>query len=59
MPNDDQVKGRIRTAKGKVKETAGKLFGNKSLERKGKVEQLGGKVQSGYGDLKTDLTKKR
>jgi uncharacterized protein YjbJ (UPF0337 family) len=55
--NKDQVKGRIRRAKGKVKETAGKLVGNKRLARKGKLEHATGTVQVGYGDLKHDVKK--
>ncbi|MDD5176367.1 MAG: CsbD family protein [Sterolibacterium sp.] len=53
--NKDQAKGRIEEAKGKVKEVAGKVIGNKDLEQKGKVQNLGGKVQAGYGDLKEDI----
>jgi uncharacterized protein YjbJ (UPF0337 family) len=55
--NKDQVKGRIRKIKGKVKETAGKLVGNTRLEHKGKLEQTAGTVQTGYGDLKSDVEK--
>ena len=53
--NKDQVKGRIKEAQGKVKEVAGKMVGNKDLERKGKTENTEGKVQAGYGDLKEDI----
>jgi uncharacterized protein YjbJ (UPF0337 family) len=55
--NKDQVKGRIKEAKGNVKEVAGKMVGNESLELKGKVQKAVGKVQAGYGDLKDDLKK--
>ncbi|HEX5391811.1 MAG TPA: CsbD family protein [Rhodocyclaceae bacterium] len=55
--NKDQAKGRIHEAKGKVKEVAGKVTGNKELEQKGKLENIGGKVQAGYGDLKEDIKK--
>lgn len=55
--NKDQIKGRVEEAKGKVKEVAGKIVGNKELEQKGKVQNTGGKVQAGYGDLKKDITK--
>ena len=53
--NKDQVKGRFEEAKGKVKEIAGDLVGNKDLEQKGKVQNAKGKVQAGYGDLKEDV----
>lgn len=50
--NKDQVKGRIKEAKGKAKEIAGKVVGNKDLEQEGKIENADGKVQAGYGDLR-------
>ena len=53
--NKDQVKGRIEQATGKVKEVAGKVTGDKELEQEGKVQNVGGKVQAGYGDLKEDI----
>ena len=55
--NKDQVKGRIREIAGKAKEVTGNVVGNKDLEVKGKVENAVGKVQAGYGDLKSDLKK--
>jgi uncharacterized protein YjbJ (UPF0337 family) len=42
---------------GKVKEAAGNIFGNKTLERKGRIGKALGSVQAGYGDLKDDLKK--
>ena len=53
--NKDQVKGRVEEATGKVKEVAGKVTGDKDLEQEGKVQNIGGKVQAGYGDLKEDI----
>lgn len=55
--NKDQVKGRIKQAEGKAKEVAGKIVGNKDLKRKGQLENVAGKVQAGFGDLKEDLKK--
>ena len=55
--NKDQVKGRIKEAKGTVKEVTGNIVGNKTLEEKGKVQKIVGKVQAGLGDLKDDLKK--
>jgi uncharacterized protein YjbJ (UPF0337 family) len=55
--NNDQVKGRIKEAKGKAKQVAGNVVGNKKLEEKGKLQKDVGKVQAGYGDLKHDLKK--
>ncbi|HRQ65795.1 MAG TPA: CsbD family protein [Xanthomonadaceae bacterium] len=53
--NKDQVKGRMKTAKGKVKEAAGAMTGNRKLADKGKAEQAAGKIQRGYGDIKEDI----
>ena len=58
MTNKDQVDGRAKSGKGKVKEGAGKLVGNKELEIEGKVDQAAGKTQSKYGDLKEDVAGK-
>lgn len=53
--NKDQVKGRYKQAKGSVKESTGKFFGDKTLEIKGKAQNTAGKVQAGYGDAKEDI----
>ena len=50
--NKDQVKGRIEKAKGKVRELAGMIAGNKTLEEKGRIEKTLGSVQARYGDCK-------
>jgi uncharacterized protein YjbJ (UPF0337 family) len=55
--NKDQVKGRIEQAKGKAKEIAGKMVGNKTLEAKGDANQVSGKVQKTYGDAKNQTKK--
>lgn len=55
--NKDQVKGRVETAKGNVKEAAGKLVGNERLTAEGQVEQAAGKVQSTTGDVKNNVGK--
>jgi uncharacterized protein YjbJ (UPF0337 family) len=57
--NKDQVKGRVREAKGKVKEIAGKAVGNRRVEAEGDAEQLAGKVQKTYGDAKNEIIKSR
>ena len=55
--NKDQVKGRIKKVKGSAKKVAGKVAGNKDLEREGEIENTSGKVQAKYGDLKKDIKK--
>jgi uncharacterized protein YjbJ (UPF0337 family) len=53
--NKNQVKGRIKQAKGKGKEVVGKAVGNKQLQREGTVEKLSGKAEAAYGDLKKEV----
>jgi uncharacterized protein YjbJ (UPF0337 family) len=53
--NNDQVKGRVEEAKGKVKEVAGRAVGNPDLEDRGTVQKVGGTLQKKYGDLKEDV----
>jgi uncharacterized protein YjbJ (UPF0337 family) len=50
--NKDQVKGRIKTLEGKVKETAGKVVGNRKLLLKGRVQGIVGAAQATLGDVK-------
>ena len=53
--NKDQVKGRVKEAKGVVKEVSGKLVGNETLGAKGKVQKVLGKAQAKIGDVKQDV----
>ncbi len=55
--NKDQVEGRLKETEGKNQEAAGKLIGNKRMEKKGKERKNSGKFQSGYGDLKDNFDK--
>jgi len=55
--NKDQNKGRLDEVKGKAKEVAGKVTGDKHLEHKGKIQNAGGAVRAGFGDLKEDIKK--
>jgi uncharacterized protein YjbJ (UPF0337 family) len=55
--NKNQVKGRVEETMGTIKEAAGKVTGNESLEQKGKLQKVAGKVQAGYGDIKNDIKK--
>jgi uncharacterized protein YjbJ (UPF0337 family) len=57
MMNEDQVRGRIEEAKGKVKKAAGKALGNKDLEKEGKLQNAHGKIQAKVGDLREDTKK--
>lgn len=55
--NTDQVKGRTKAVQGKAKEVTGKVIGDKTLERQGKLERAGGKGQGLYGNVKANLRK--
>ena len=50
--NKDQVKGRLEEAKGSVKETTGKVVGNKDLQAEGTLDKATGKAKATYGDAK-------
>jgi uncharacterized protein YjbJ (UPF0337 family) len=53
--NKDQIKGRAKEAKGKIKEVTGDLVGNQKLKTEGKIEKNLGKAQAKVGDVKQDL----
>lgn len=55
--NKNQVKGRKDETKGRVKEAAGKMFGDNTMEHKGKAGKHDGKAQAAFGDLKHDIKK--
>lgn len=42
----------ISKVKGKIKQAAGKITGNKRLERRGKVDEVRGKVKGVAEDVK-------
>jgi len=48
----DKIAGEGNEIKGKVKEEAGKLGGDKSTEVSGKMDQVKGEVQEKIGDAK-------
>ena len=54
----DRIKGSAEQAKGAVKETAGKLLGDKKLETDGKTDKAVGKVQNAIGGLKDAVRSK-
>jgi uncharacterized protein YjbJ (UPF0337 family) len=55
MIDKDRIKGSAEQAKGKAKEWAGKVTGDKKTEAEGKGEQLKGKVRNAVGGLKDTL----
>jgi uncharacterized protein YjbJ (UPF0337 family) len=55
--NHDQVKGRVEEVKGEVKKAAGKAVGNTILVKKGRAQNVHGKLQADFGDLREDIRK--
>ena len=49
LPNRDEVEGKLDQAKGKTKETVGRVLDDRELENEGKADNAGGKVQEGFG----------
>jgi uncharacterized protein YjbJ (UPF0337 family) len=56
--NDDQKKGTIDNIKGRVKEAAGVISGDKETEAEGAAERFKGAVQKKVGDIKHDVARK-
>ncbi len=59
--DEEHIKGAAKTVEGAVKETIGKVTGDKSLELKGKADKVEGDIRHAAGDAKDavkDLTKK-
>ncbi|MBU1568121.1 MAG: CsbD family protein [Proteobacteria bacterium] len=48
----DNAKGKMHQAKGKLKETVGKIINNGKLEAEGIAEKIGGKAQEKIGQIK-------
>jgi uncharacterized protein YjbJ (UPF0337 family) len=53
--NDNRIEGAGRKAAGAIKEAAGKLTGDKSLELKGKVQKGLGSAQNAAGKAEDAL----
>jgi uncharacterized protein YjbJ (UPF0337 family) len=48
----DRIKGSAEQAKGKLKETAGKITGDQKTQAEGKVDQVKGKIRNAWGSAK-------
>jgi uncharacterized protein YjbJ (UPF0337 family) len=48
----DRIEGTAKQAKGAVKETVGKVVGDKKLEAEGKADKIEGKIQNAVGGAK-------
>ena len=52
MWNKDEVKGKGKQIKGKMKDKAGEVFNDPELEAEGEAEHLAGKVQEKGGEAR-------
>jgi uncharacterized protein YjbJ (UPF0337 family) len=50
--NKDRIQGSVEQAKGKGKEVAGKVTGDRKLETEGKVQKTAGQIQNAVGGFK-------
>jgi uncharacterized protein YjbJ (UPF0337 family) len=53
----EHVKGAADKAKGAIKDTAGKMMGDKKLQAEGKFDKAKGSVHSAAGDVKDAIRK--
>ena len=49
LPNRDEMEGKLDQAKGKAKETIGRVVDDDELEAEGRADHAGGKVEEGFG----------
>ena len=50
--NKDRIQGSTEQAKGKIKETVGKMTGDAKLQSEGKTDQVVGKTRNAIGGIK-------
>jgi len=55
--NENQLEGKVKQTRGRMKEVAGNILGDKTMETKGRIRDVTGKIQEVYGDLQKDLEK--
>jgi uncharacterized protein YjbJ (UPF0337 family) len=53
--NNNRTEGLVHQAAGSLKEAAGKVTGDKTLQAKGVAEKLGGKAQNAAGKAQDAL----
>ena len=56
--NKDQVNGKVENIKGRVKEAAGALSGDKKTQAEGLADRVKGAAQEKLGDLKHNAARK-
>lgn len=50
--DEDRTEGSMKQMGGKMKEGAGKLFGDEKMKSEGQAEQAEGKIQNAWGSMK-------
>ena len=56
---EDSAEGKANDLKGKIKDAAGSLTGDNSLEAEGTIDQLKGKAQDTLGKVERKIGEKR
>ena len=51
----NRIEGKAKELKGEVKDTVGKITGDKSMQIEGKMDKAVGKVQDAYGRAKDNI----
>jgi uncharacterized protein YjbJ (UPF0337 family) len=57
--NKDQLKGKLENLKGRAKQAAGSLSGDKSTEAEGAVERIAGAGREKVGDVEEAISSRR
>ena len=52
MIDEDRTEGSMKQAGGKLKESAGALFGDQKLKNEGRADKAEGKLQNAWGSMK-------
>jgi uncharacterized protein YjbJ (UPF0337 family) len=52
--DEDRTEGSAKQMGGKMKEGAGKLFGDAKLKHEGQADQVEGKLQNSWGSMKDE-----
>ena len=55
---NDEIKGKVENLKGRVKEAAGSLSGDKKLQAEGTFDRMKGAAQEKVGEVKRKVSNK-
>ena len=55
MGDDDKLEGKLDQAKGRVKNAAGEITGNREMKDEGAIDKLKGKMKEAKGSIKNAL----